>query len=264
MVAPGAGHSAYPSSYTRSRIWDVFAIGALLAGLLAFERGRDGVAGTAFGAGAAIKLFPGVVVLPLVALRWARGDRRGGLRFAGWSAATVLVFNLPFLVANPSGWWWPFHFQGDRNATWGSAWFYILRNAGAPVHGLSGARFANVVSFIALAAALAWLVVVTVRRRLPPFAVVAAAVTLFLLCNKVYSPTYDVWLVVFFVLLPLSRRLWITFCLVDVGVYITVYGHFHTIMSTQFVHIVLPVLVTLRSLVLFVIVRDVTRTPSDA
>ena len=56
--------------------WDVFAIAAMLAGLFAFERGRDGAAGAAFGLGAAVKLFPAIVVPPLIAVRLAAGDRR--------------------------------------------------------------------------------------------------------------------------------------------------------------------------------------------
>ena len=234
--------------------WDIFAIAALLVGLFAFERGSDRAAGVAFGFGAAIKLFPAVLVPPLVAIRLARGDRRGAFRLVASSAAMFGALNLPFLVANPSGWWWPFGFQGGRNATWGSAWFYVLRVAGVSVHGPSGARLANVVSFVALAAALAWLVFVTIRRQLPLFAAAAAAVAIFLLCNKVYSPTYDVWLVAFFVLLPLSRRLWVTFCVVDLAVFATVYGYFHGFDSAHFVDTALPLLVATRTLVLLTVV----------
>ena len=187
--------------------WDLFAVAALVVGLLAFERGHDRTAGIAFGIGAAVKLFPALVVPPLVAIRWSTGDRRGAVRLAVAALGVFVAVNLPVLLANPSGWWWPFSFQSHRAATWGSAWFYVFRELGVPVHGASGAHVANLVSFVALAGALCWLVVVTVERRLQPFAAAAAAVAIFVLCNKVYSPTYDVWLVVFFVMLPLSRRL---------------------------------------------------------
>jgi len=58
-----------------------------------------------------------------------------------------------------------------------------------------------------LVGGLTWLVVRTVRADLDGFAAAGAAVALCVLANKVYSPTYDVWLVVFFVMLPLSGRL---------------------------------------------------------
>ena len=239
--------------------WDIFAIGALLVGLLAFEGHSDRVAGLAFGVGAAIKLFPAVVVPPLVAVRLAQGDRRGALRLVASTVATVVALNLPFIVANPSGWWWPFSFQGARNATWGSAWFYVLRIVDASVHGPSGAHVANVVSFVALAGTLSWLVYVTKTRHLPMFATAAAAVAICLMCSKVYSPTYDVWLVPFFVVLPLRRRLWVTFCIADVAIFATVYGHFHGLDSTQFVSVALPVLVAIRTLVLLTVVYVATR-----
>jgi uncharacterized membrane protein len=239
--------------------WDVFAIAALLAGLLAFERRRDWTAGAAFGLGAAVKLFPAIVLPPLIAVRLARGDRRGAVRLAASSAIAFVAVNLPVLLANPSGWWWPTAFQSRRNATWGSAWFYLFRLGALPVHGATGARLANVVSLVALMAAVGWLTVVTMRRRLPPLAAAGAAVAIFILCNKVYSPTYDLWLVVFFVLLPLSSRLWATFCGIDLAVFITVYGHFHGLDSTQFVRVVLPVLVAVRTVVLLIILFISTR-----
>ncbi len=141
---------------------------------------------------------------------------------------------------------------GERRGSTGSG------TSGARARRERRARFANLVSFLALAGALCWLVVVTVRRRLEPFAAAAAAVTIFVLCNKVYSPTYDVWLVVFFVMLPLSRRLWLTFCVVDLAVFVTVYGYFDGVDSLRFVRTVLPVLVLIRTGVLLVLVARST------
>ena len=178
--------------------WDVFAIAAMVVGLLAFERGRDTAAGVALGLGAAVKLFPAVVVPPLVALRWSRGDRPGARRLALTGLGTFLVVNVPVLLANPGGWWWPYSFQSRRQATWGTPWFYLYRDLWVPVHGETGARFANVVSLLVVAVGLGCIVFVTVHRRIEPFAAAAAAVAVFIVSNKVYSPTYDVWLVVFF------------------------------------------------------------------
>jgi uncharacterized membrane protein len=243
--------------------WDMFAIAALVVGLLMFEQKRHSAAGVAFGLGAAVKLFPMVVVPPLVALRWAQGDRRGAKRLAATSAAVFAMLNLPVLLASPSGWWWPFAFQSRRQATWGTNWFLLFRVLGLPVHGAVGAQLANVVAGIALLGGLAWLVTVTVRRRLDPFAAGAAAVAIFLLCNKVFSPTYDVWLVAFFVMVPLGRRLWIAFCAVDLAVFATVYGYFGGLDSAGFVRVVLPVLVLIRTVVLLTVIARAIERPSS-
>jgi hypothetical protein len=241
--------------------WDVFAVAATLAALLAFERRRDGLAGGLFGVGAAVKLFPADVVPPLVAQRWAQGDRRGAIRLAATAAGVIAALNLPFALLNQRGWWWTFSFQGGREATWGSAWFWLYRLVGAPVSGASGVQVANTVSMVCLLAGLTWLTVRVARRPIDPVAVAAAAIVLFLLSNKVYSPTYDVWLVVFFVLLPTSTRHWLAFCAVDLLIAVTVYGFFHGIDSLAFVHEVLPWLVLVRTIVLLALLGVALAAP---
>jgi len=242
--------------------WDLFAIGAMLVGLFAFERRRDVSAGAALAVGAFVKLFPAVLVPPLAAVRWAQGDRRGARRLVVSSAAVFAVLNVPVLVASPQGWWWPFAFQGRRGATWGSVWVYVERLAGLPETGPAAAHFANVVSPVALGLGLAWLIARTLTARLPAAAVAGAAVAILLLTNKVYSPTYDVWLVAFFVLLPLSRRVWIAFCAVDLAIYIAVYAYFGGLEPRGVVHGVLPALVLIRTLVLVTVVVRATSSTS--
>jgi hypothetical protein len=234
--------------------WDVFAIGALVVGLLAFERGRDRTAGVAFGIGTAVKLFPFVVVPPLVAIRWVHGDRRGARRLLLSSVVTIAAVNAPFAILFHAKWWETYSFQSARQATWGSAWFYLLRIAQVPVHGASGAHVANAVAAVALGGGLAWLVVRTVRVDLQPLAAAAGAVAIGILANKVYSPTYDVWLVAFFVMIPLGRRLWLSFCAVDLAVFAVVYGHFDGPLGLDVVRTMLPVLVVLRTAVLITFV----------
>jgi len=200
--------------------WDVFALLALVAGLIAFERRRPATAGSLIGVGAVIKLFPVVVVPVLAASAWSRGDRRAARRLVVAAIATLAVANLPFAIANPAGWWWTTRFQGARPATWGSVWMYVYRALGLPTHGVSAAHLANVVSLVTLASGTIIVIGLTVRRRPAAVAAAAAMVAVFVLTNKVYSPTYDLWLVPFFVMVPaLSRRLWVAFCAVDLAVY---------------------------------------------
>lgn len=244
--------------------WDIFAIAATLGALLMYERGRDRFAGALLAVGAAVKLFPAVLLPPLVALRWAHGDRRGARRLAASSLAVFAALNLPFAIANRAGWWWPVAFQSRRDATWGSAWFWAYKFLGLPVHGASGAQLANAVGMVVLLVGLGWLTYRAVRKNLEPVAVAGAAVTLFVLCNKVYSPTYDVWLVAFFVLLPFSRRLWIAFCAVDLAVFLTVYGYFHGVNSYAFAHTVLPWLVLSRTIILVRMIFTATRSPAES
>ncbi|MGZ6974285.1 MAG: glycosyltransferase 87 family protein [Acidimicrobiia bacterium] len=239
--------------------WDVFAIAAMVLGILAFERNEDVRAGALLGVGAVIKLFPAFLVPPLAVLRWAQGDRRSAARLMAAATVTFGAVNLPVLFASPSGWWYPIGFQGRRQATWGTVWFWAYRVVDAPVSGVDGARFANSVSFAALALGLGLLSVVAARRPCDPLAVAAVAVTIFVLTNKVYSPTYDFWLVPFFVLLPIRRSVWVAFCAVDLAIYILVFGYFHGLTTLEHVHAVLPVPVFARAAVLIALIVGAMR-----
>lgn len=236
--------------------WDVFAIAAMVAGLLAYRRDRPGTAGALLGIGTVVKLFPVVVVPVLVADRLGRGDRKGAARLAGAAAAVIALVNVPFAIADTRGWWWPAMFQSRRRATWGSVWPYLSRWVHLPV---STASQANLTSFLVLGAGLLVIVVLTARGRLGWMGAAAAAVVLFVLANKVYSPTYDLWLVPFFVLLPVRRRLWTAFWAVDLGVYLTVFGYFHGQVGRDFVDLALPMLVAVRVIVLLGLVVVATR-----
>lgn len=245
--------------------WDLLAIVPMIVGILAFERRRDGLSGGALAFGAAAKLFPAVLLPPLVAVRLAERDRRGALRLVMGAAVVFGAINLPVLLASPSGWWSPFRFQSARHATWGSVWSYAFELPG--VHGLvvgNPASAANAVSLAVLGVGLGWLTLRAWRRALSPAAIGAAAVAIFVLSNKVYSPTYDLWLVPLFVLLALPRRLWVTFCALDLAVYLTVYGYFQGLHSVGFVHAVLPPLVFARAGVLIAVVWLATRAPLRA
>jgi uncharacterized membrane protein len=240
--------------------WDLFAVVPALVGVIAFARGRDRLAGTALGIGAATKLFPGVLALPLAALRWSQGDRAGARRVLLWAGGTFAVLNLPLLVAAPTRWWWTYRFQGARHATWGSAWYYLYRVPG--VHTLVAhdpAGIANVASLVALVGGIAWLTRTAARRRLEPAAVALAAVAIFVLANKVYSPNYDLWLLPFLALLPSPRRLLLAFVALDLAIYYTVFGAFHDFSTYAFLHVALPLFVVGRAVVLVLIVRDATR-----
>jgi uncharacterized membrane protein len=244
--------------------WDVFAIAALVLGLFAFEQRRNRTAGVAFGIGAAIKLFPLVVVPVLAAIRWRQHRRAEACQLVVSAAVTFVAVNLPVAALAPHGWWWTYAFQSHRQATWGSAWSYLFRVLQLPVHGTSGAQFASAVSAVALLGGLGWLVGHVLRHETAPFGAAAAAVAIFVLSNKVYSPTYDVWLVAFFVMVPLSRRLWLTFCAVDLAIFVTVYGYFHGLHGAPVVHVVLPAFVAIRTVVLLVVIARSTAQPMSA
>lgn len=235
--------------------WDLVAMVPAMAGLIAFDRGRNHASGMLLALGASAKVFPGLFLPPLAVVRWRAGDRRGALALVGAFGITTVVLNGPVAWWSWSAWTYPLSFQGGRAATWGSLWYWLLRTPGA--HALVGGNLhevANVLAFIALVGALVLISVLAVRRRLDAMAIGAAVVGAFLLSNKVYSPNYDLWLVPFFVVLPIPRRVWLAFAASALGVFVLVYGHFHIGWSRGVVEALLPPFVVVRAVTIVAVV----------
>lgn len=237
--------------------WDLLAMTPALLAVYAYSVRADRTAGAALAFGAWTKVFPGLLLVPLAVMRWTEGDRRGALRLIGWTALVTVVLNAPIALSDPAGWWVPARFQGARAATWGSLWSWAIRLPGvAGFVDRDPVGLANTLSAAALVAAILTITVLAVRRHLGPVAVAAAVTAAFLLTNKVYSPNYDLWIVPFFVLLPLTRRHWWTFCAADVAVFVLVYGWFHGFWSRTAVgHVLwLPVMVRAGALAWLIVV----------
>jgi hypothetical protein len=226
--------------------WDLLALVPTIIGLYAFARRDDRLAGASLAFGASTKVLPGACLVPLAVQRWCQGDRRGAMRMLAWAAGVLVVLNGPMLVLDGHGWWYPARFQGDRSATWGTLWFWLFR---LPPHFVDvyAVGPANVLAALALLAAVVGISVLAVRRNLDPIAIGAATIGAFLLANKVYSPNYDIWLVPFFVLLPLTRRHWLAYCVGSTGVYLLVYGYFRDFWGVHTVEHWLWPLVLLRA-----------------
>lgn len=228
--------------------WDLVAMVPAVAGLIAFDQGRDRAGGALLALGASAKVFPAFLLPPLAVVRWRSGDRRGAAGLVGAFGITTLLLNAPVAWWNWQAWTYPLSFQGGRTATWGSTWFWLLRTP--TPHALVGEHLGTVTDALVVGSLLAAIVaisVLAVRRGLDPMAIGAAVVGVFLLTNKVYSPNYDLWIVPFFALLPVSRRVWATFVAADLGIYVLVYGHIHGLgWSHGTVETLLPWLVVAR------------------
>jgi len=170
-------------------------------------------------------VYPGFVLVALVVMAAQRREWREAGRLVGGAAAVTLALNLPVLLSSSSGWWFPFRMQGDRRSTWGSLWFHVIRLPGLDHLGLDTAHLANLVSFAGLGLGLVAVLWVARRVQAEPMAVAAAVVVVFLLTDKVFSPQYTLWLLPFFVLLPLPRRLWVALMALDVAMYTVVFVH---------------------------------------
>ncbi len=222
-------------------------------------RTRGVVAAVLLGIGCALKVYPGIFVLPLLihvlvggsdgldalhhrTARYTRLMRRydveGALAVAGAALAAVLAVNLPFALAGFGGWRASIVFQEWRQAdiTSDSVWYWGLR----PIFGTgsggehlyrdvvaTASPLLVVVSF-ALAIWLGW-------RRYRTcglfdwVGVSGAMLCGFLLFHKVHSPQYTLWLIPFLVLLEVPWTAVAGYLLADAALGIGVFRYYYVL-----------------------------------
>jgi uncharacterized membrane protein len=175
--------------------FDAIATAFAATGILAWSRRRPVAAGVLLGLGAAAKLYPAFLLLPLLLVCLRGGKLRAWGAAAAAAAGTWLVVNLPILLAYPRGWSQFYRLNATRAADPDSV--YAVISGLTRWNGFANVSTLNAVTALALAAAclaIAWVALTAPRRpRLAQlcFLVVAA----FLLTSKVWSPQYSLWLV---------------------------------------------------------------------
>jgi Glycosyltransferase family 87 len=204
--------------------WDLLAVVLATGATAAFLRERDAAAGGLLGAGAAMKLYPGLFTVPF-AMDRLRQERQGGAgRLVLASAVVWAAVNLPFAVLGFDRWSLFFRFNGGRGADWDTLWFMAGRHLGF--------TWDPAVLNVLAPALLALLALVVWRARsardpgFPAWTFGFPLLVLFLLTGKVYSPQYGLWLLPWFALVLPDVRLFTAFQAADVAVFITRFQFF--------------------------------------
>lgn len=207
--------------------FDALAVAAAVGALLAWSRRRPVLAGALIGIGVALKLFPLLLLIPLLIL----GVRTGRVRDVGRTAiaATVtwLVVNLPIMVMFPRGWSEFFRLNTRRGDDMDSiynvvksftGWRGFDQNLGfwEPPTVLNGV---TAVLFALCCAAIAY-IGLTARHRPRLVQLAFLVVAAFLLTNKVWSPQFSLWLVPLAALALPHRRILLTWMTIDALVWI--------------------------------------------
>jgi uncharacterized membrane protein len=216
--------------------WDLLVVAAVVCGFYLWRRGSPVGAAALFGVGAALKMYPLLFLGPLVleavfARRW-----RAAALVAGAGLGVVVLVNLPFALAGSDGWAATYEFHALRGPNTDNIW--ALRDFG-PIHlpALEPGRL-NLVTGVGAAVLFACALAVgwgRARRegRYPVVAVCAALLAAFLLLNKVHSPQYTLWILVFFSLLRVHVGWWIAYSAADLAVYIGVFRFFYESCATN-------------------------------
>jgi uncharacterized membrane protein len=202
--------------------FDAIATAFAAVGLLAWSRKRPVLAGVMLGLGAAAKLYPAFLLLPLLLLCLRTGKLREGWRATMATILTWVVVNAPIAILYPAGWWEFFRLNTVRGADPDSIYNVISYFTGwagfdpnlPPNTAPPVLNTVILVLFLVCCIGIGYLALAAPRRpRLAQlcFLLIAA----FLLTNKVWSPQYSLWLVPLAVLAIPRWRVVITWMVLD-------------------------------------------------
>jgi uncharacterized membrane protein len=207
--------------------FDALATALAIGGLLAWARRRPVLAGVLLGLGAAAKLYPALLLGPLLVLGIRTGRLGGVARTAVVTVATWLAVNLPVMVLFPRGWSEFFRLNARRGDDMDSlfsvvkslsGWQGLDPNLGfwQPPQTLNEVVLAL---FVLSCAAIAYVALTAPRRpRVAQLAFLVVAA--FLLTNKVWSPQFSLWLVPLAVLALPHRRILLVWMTIDALVWV--------------------------------------------
>ena len=201
--------------------WDLLPVALTAAGLVAFLRRRDAMAGSLLGLAVAAKVYPILVLVPVCLDRVRTGDRRGAMRLGLAGIIAWVVVDVPFAALAPARWSFFFRFSSARAPTPGTVWHVTCALVGHA--GCLSIHSINVLSLIVFLVGILIVTRATLRCPEPPAAWTLAfpVLVLFLLTSKVYSPQYSLWLLPFFVLVMPDFRLFALFEIADAAVFLT-------------------------------------------
>lgn len=200
--------------------WDLLVIALTALGCLFWARRRPIVAGVLLGLATAAKLYPVLLLGPLILL-CVRTKKLNDLfaTLGGFMISWSLV-NLPVVLLAPESWLAFWTFNSDREGDLGSLW-YVFELAGHPVPALN---LLNAVLLLAACLAIGWLIMAAPRR--PRFGAMAfLVVAAFLITNKVYSPQYVLWLLPLLILARPRWRDWWLFTAAELFYFAAIWWH---------------------------------------
>ena len=207
--------------------FDALATACAAGAMLAWARRRPALAGALIGVGVALKLYPLLLIIPLVILGLRTGRMREVGKTAAMAVGTWFVVNLPILVLFPRGWSEFFRLNTRRGDDMDSIYNVVKSFTGwkgfDPKLGFweppSVLNAVSAVLFVLCCCAIAY-VGLTAKQRPRVAQLAFLVVAAFLLTNKVWSPQYSLWLVPLAVLALPHRRILLLWMTVDALVWI--------------------------------------------
>lgn len=207
--------------------FDALATALAAGGMLAWARRRPVLAGVLLGLGISAKLYPVLLLIPLLLLGIRSGRVAPVLRTAAVAAATWVAVNLPVLLLYPRGWSEFFRLNTRRAADMDSLYNVVRSFTGWPgfdpdLGFWQPPLVLNIVVAVLFTACCAGIgyIALTAPRRPRVAQIAFLVVAAFLLTNKVWSPQFSLWLVPLAVLALPHRRILLAWMTIDALVWV--------------------------------------------
>ncbi|WP_280832680.1 glycosyltransferase family 87 protein [Mycolicibacterium frederiksbergense] len=207
--------------------FDAIATATAAGAMLAWSRRKPVLAGALIGIGVAAKLYPVLLLVPLVMLGLRTGRMREVGKTALTAAGTWLVVNLPIMMMFPRGWSEFFRLNTRRGDDMDSLYnvvksFTKWRGFDPDLGFWQPPTVLNTVTAVLFAAcciAIGYIALTAPQRpRVAQLAFLMVAA--FLLTNKVWSPQFSLWLVPLAVLALPHRRILLAWMTIDALVWV--------------------------------------------
>jgi uncharacterized membrane protein len=254
--------------------FDALATAFAMGAMLSWARRKPVLAGVLIGLGVAAKLYPALLLLPILVLALRSGRLAEAGKTIASALAAWLVVNLPIMVLFPQGWAEFFRLNSRRGDDMDSLYNVIGSFTGWPGFDSDLGFWEppvilnSVVAllFIACCAGIAYIALTAPQRpRIAQLAFLVVAA--FLLTNKVWSPQFSLWLVPLAVLALPHRRILLAWMTIDALVWVPrmlyLYGEQNKGLSEQW----LTTTVLLRDIAVIVlcvlVVRQIYRPATD-
>jgi hypothetical protein len=219
--------------------WDIFGLLLTITALLLFLRNRDAWGGATLALAVWAKLFP-AVILPLVVVLRVRQRQWRELAhgLVAFGAVSLLVNAAVAWQHGPHGWVvrrnWVYFFQFNQHRRGGlDIWsFFDEANIRFPTHQINAFSGVLLLSWILIVLAVVYRTSAhrSARTLLPPACL--SLIAWFFFINKIYSPQYGLWVIVFLAVVGAPLRLAVPFLVLDL-VYFLASFHAFQISSTS-------------------------------
>lgn len=197
--------------------WDIIAILFVAIALYFMQRDRVHPAAAFLALGFSSKLYPVLYLLPLL---MTRRRMREWARIIVVFGVVALAINGAFMLIDFDGWSYFSSFHSERAPNHDSIW--AVANTIVPSLSVAQINILSLALFSSASLIALW------RYRHDSVIRLCFIVTLiFLISNKVFSPQYVLWLLPFYVLLPMkNKKLFYALELANLVVYFTIIRYY--------------------------------------